>query len=694
MHSFKRRTPRWRQDGSVVINAIIALSLLVIVLVGTELGYLFFLKRELQKTADLAALAGAQALDGASCTGATTAAIANAAKNIPPTLEAVAADSVACGHWDPVSRPAAPHFGAPESGQKLNAVRVSINRTPALLLAGLPGNEPRPITVVALAARKHPLAALSIRSTLVNVDSTRSPSLNAVFGGLLGGSLNLEAVGWNGLISTDLKLLTFLDELALELGIGAGKYDEVLATNASVGTLVQAMINALQRNGGTTQAAIDALGLIKIAANAAAAQPLLKLGTLLGVQSGMDAAGLDTSIQVFQLLQGVVQAANGKNGAAVDVSLAGVTASIKVIEPPQFSAVGNPELAKLDPLGPNKIYVRTAQVRALVSANLGATGQVLTSLISGLSNALNSLGSALISILSSIIDLTPPGSCPVIAVNCHTPAKAVISDVNALPLPLQIDVSIDIASASAYVTDYDCTNSSDSKLWANSKSSIATLRIGKMGTSPADAKAKAFSSTALAPAVEPIALIDIGTVQTRNTCTVVVLGICTLPTQEYLQPNGTWTNQKATAQRTAFGGGGVGLSVNSSPLDGGSDSLLFHSSEPGLLKEIDDVAAPAQTYLATSATNDVAGLVTGIVNGLQLNLYAPGASAGLLGAIVQTTDAAATAVFNLLKPLIDSLVSSVVNSLVELLLKNLGIELANAEVGARMTCKAGAELVY
>ena len=694
MHSLNRRTPGRRQVGSVVINAIIALSLLVIVLVGTELGYLFFLKRELQKTADLAALAGAQALDGESCTGATTAATANAAKNLPPTLAAVAADSVVCGHWDPVSRPAAPHFGAPESGQKLNAVRVSINRTPALLLAGLPGNEPRPIAVVALAARKHPLAALSIRSTLVSVDSTRSPSLNAVFGGLLGGSLTLDAVGWNGLVSTDLQLLTFMDELALELGIGAGKYDEVLAADASVGTLVQAMINALERNGSTAQTAIDALGLIKIAANAAAAQPLLKLGTLLGMQSGTDAAGLDTSIQVFQLLQGVVQAANGKNGVAVDVGLAGVTASIKVIEPPQFSAVGNPELAKLDPLGPNKIYVRTAQVRALVSANLGATGEALTTLISGLLNALNSLSSALVSILSSVIDLTPPGSCPVIALNCHTPAKAEISDVKALPLPLQIDISIDIAPASAYVTDYDCTNSADSKLWANSKSSIATLRIGKMGTSPADAKTKAFSSTALAPAVEPIPLIDIGTVQTRKTCTVVLFGICTLSTQEYLQPNGTWTTAKATAQRTAFGGGGVGLSVNSSPLDGGGDSLLFHSSAPGLLKEIDDIGAPAQTYLETSATNDVAGLVTGVVNGLQLNLYAPGASAGLLGAIVSTTDAAATTVFNLLKPLVTSLVSSVVNSLVELLLKNLGIELANAEVGARMTCKAGAELVY
>ncbi len=284
----------------------------------------------------------------------------------------VGADSVVCGHWDPSSRPTAPHFGPPESGQRFNAVRVTFSRTPALLLAGIPGNEPRPIGVDALAARKHPLAALNIRSTLVSVDSTQSPLLNAVFGGLLGGSLSLDAVGWNGLINTDLKLLTFLDELALQLGIGAGKYDQVLATDVSVGTLVQAMINALQRSGGAAQVAIDALNLVKIAANAAPAQPPLKLGDLLGVQAGTDAAGLDTSIQLFQLLQGVVQAANGKSGLAADVNLAGLTASIKVIEPPQFSAVGDPALAKLAPLGPNKIYVRTAQVRALVSANIGA----------------------------------------------------------------------------------------------------------------------------------------------------------------------------------------------------------------------------------------------------------------------------------------------------------------------------------
>jgi uncharacterized membrane protein len=693
MHRSNRRIFQ-RQRGSVVINATIALSLLVIVLIGVELGYLFYVKRELQKTADLAALAGAQALEGDSCTTATAAAIANAAKNFPPGLTPVGSDSVVCGHWDPVSRPTAPHFGPPLGGQKFNAVRVTINRTPALLLAGIPGNEPRPVGVDALAAHKHPLAALNIRSTLVSVDSTQSPLLNAVFGGLLGGSLSLDAVGWNGLIDTDLKLLTFLDELALQLGIGAGKYDQVLAADVSVGTLIQAMINALQRSGGAAQVAMDALNLIKIAANAAPAQPPLKLGDLLGAQAGTDAAGLDTSVQLFQLVQGVVQAANGKSGAAADVSLAGVSASIKVIEPPQFSAVGDPELAKLAPLGPNKIYVRTAQVRTLISADIGATGQLLTTLISGLLSALSSLSSALISILGSIIDLTPPGSCAVIAVNCHTPAKTEISDVKPLPLPIRIDINIDVASAAAYVTDYDCTNNADRKLWANSTSNIATLRIGKMGSSAADAKSKVFSSSSAPPTVDPIPLIDIGTIQTRKTCTVVLLGACILSVQEYLQPNGTWTAQKATAQRTAFGGGGIGLSVNPDPLGGSADSLLFHSSAPGLLKEIGDTAAPSQTYLSTSATNNVAGLLTDSINGLQLNLYGPNASTGLLGAILHTTDAAATAVFSLLKTLIAPLISSVVNSLVESLLKNLGIDLADAEVGARLSCKAGAELVY
>lgn len=131
---------RGRSRGSVLVNTLIALSLIVITLIGTELGYLFFLKREFQKTADLAALAAAQALKPGSCTEATAAAIANAAQNLPTGFTLSASD-VTCGRWDPSTRPAQPHFGPLTGSEKYNAVRVTIARTPPLLFPAFPATK-------------------------------------------------------------------------------------------------------------------------------------------------------------------------------------------------------------------------------------------------------------------------------------------------------------------------------------------------------------------------------------------------------------------------------------------------------------------------------------------------------------------------------------------------------------------------
>jgi len=662
MHPFNRRTQR-RQSGSVVVNAVIALSLLVIVLVGTELGYLFFLKRELQKTADLAALAGAQVLEGESCTAATAAAIANAAQNLPPGLAPVGTDSVACGHWDPISRPTAPHFGPPESGQRLNAVRVTINRTPALLLAGIPGNQPRPIGVDALAAQKHPLAALNIRSTLVSVDTTQSPLLNAVFGGLLGGSLNLDAVGWNGLINTDLKLLTFLDELALQLGIGAGKYDQVLATDVSVGTLIQAMINALQRNGSATQAAIDALNLVKIAANTAPAQPPLQLGDLLGVQAGTDASGLDTSIQLFQLLQGVVQAANGKNGVAADVNLAGINASIKVIEPPQVSAIGDPALAKLNPTGPDQISVRTAQIRTFLSISLPALDGV-----SNVINAVLALASPVTDLLNNLLSLNLVTGLTNI-LNCALGCTKDVTDIKILPPPLRLDISLDAGGGASRVTDFNCAANAKS-LTAQTTTSVANLRIGNMGATAAIAKANAFSSSA-PPAVSPVPVIDIGS----QKCAFGLLGV-PLP------------SSCDTAHRKAFYGGGLGLKADL-PI-GSSTQPQFFQNPP----ELDGQPA----YLAISTQNIVDSLnntLSGLSNLLTvIPPTAPvsgGSLPGFLTALNNTLSGVVAAlqdvVSDVLSPLLDPLLTTLLGDV-------LGANLAKTEVGARLSCSKGAELVY
>ncbi|MEJ1128513.1 TadG family pilus assembly protein [Variovorax sp. CCNWLW225] len=646
----------------MVITSVIALSLLVIVLVGIELGYMFFLKRELQKTADLAALAGAQALEDESCTTATAAAIANAARNLPTGMAALGADSVVCGHWDPSSRPTAPHFGPPESGQRFNAVRVTFSRTPALLLAGIPGNEPRPIGVDALAARKHPLAALNIRSTLVSVDSTQSPLLNAVFGGLLGGSLSLDAVGWNGLINTDLKLLTFLDELALQLGIGAGKYDQVLATDVSVGTLVQAMINALQRSGSAAQVAIDALNLVKIAANAAPAQPPLKLGDLLGVQAGTDAAGLDTSIQLFRLLQGVVQAANGKSGLAADVNLAGLTASVKIIEPPQVSAIGDPALAKLNPTGPDQIFVRTAQVRTFISIAMPALDAV-----TNVANAVLAMVSPVTDLLKNLLGLNLVTGLTNI-LNCALGCTRDVTDIKILPPPLRLDISLDAGSGASRVTDFSCAAGAKS-LTAQTTTSIANLRVGSLGATAAIAKANAFASTT-PPAVSAVPIIDIGS----QTCLLAPLGLAVISCN--------------AGSRKAFHGGGLGIQA-SLPIGSSTQSQLFQN--PPELE-----APPA--YLEISTQNIVDSLsntLSGVSNLLTVIPPNPPVSAANLpnfltalnnalgGVIAAVQDVVSDALSPLLDPLLTTLLSDV-----------LGANLGQTEVGARLSCSKGAELVY
>src|SRR4051794_19217328 len=87
-HAHRRSAPgaSARCRGSILVQTAIALSLVVIVLIGTELGYLYYLKREMQKAVDLAALAGAQVLQGTDCSPARQAALANAALNLPPVV--------------------------------------------------------------------------------------------------------------------------------------------------------------------------------------------------------------------------------------------------------------------------------------------------------------------------------------------------------------------------------------------------------------------------------------------------------------------------------------------------------------------------------------------------------------------------------------------------------------------------------
>ena len=96
---------------------------------------------------------------------------------------------------------------------------------------------------------------------------------------------------------------------------------------------------------------------------------------------GTPAAALAIDLQVFQFAEALVQLANGRNGLVASVPLGvpgliNLSASARVIEPPQLSAVGDPALAKREPHGANAIVVRTAQVRTLLTVELPALGAI------------------------------------------------------------------------------------------------------------------------------------------------------------------------------------------------------------------------------------------------------------------------------------------------------------------------------
>lgn len=693
-HRLTHRCGLQRQRGSVVVNATLALAVLIVGLLGTELGYLLLTKRDLQKAADLAALAGAQQVQPASCANAQQAALANAngsgsqdtQRNLPREFSLAAGD-VECGHWeatatDPSGRRFQPGV------QPFNAVRVALQRTPAVMLPALPGNAAAPLSVEAIAARQQPQAALNIRSTLLTVDSSRSVLLNALVGGLLGGSLDLGVGGWNGLLQTDVQLLRFLDALAVDLNVTAGDYDTLLRTDASVGVLLGAAITALQAGGdtgGTLDAAVTALRAIQVAAQGGAALPLMQLGELISVQSGTPAAGLEVPVQLFQLVEAVVQAANSKSAvfASVPVSLPGlgtVSVKTKVVEPAQITAIGNPALARLDPMGADRIFVRTAQVRTLVSVELGGLLGTVNSLLDAVTGQIAPLTSFINGVLN--LDLVAAIGNFLGGLLCGglvaCPSSEALS-VRIAPSP-RIDLGLGVGGGRAYVSDYSCTGSEAKTLTVPASTALGELQVGSFGATTAAAESAFFSSSEI-PQTAPVSILELGRRTVRpDSCVLTFCG----PLR--WKKGSAWVTDAKQADFTLESA--LGLRADTTAA-GSGQTLQYAAPATSNLPEI-DAAAPA--YQAISSTGIVGSLANTLAK-VDIQPYRS-TSSGTLGNLLFGTTSLINGLLGSLQTVISGLLSPLLDPLLDFLLDTLGIDVATTEVGARLSCRRGAELVF
>ncbi|MFJ2367591.1 pilus assembly protein TadG-related protein [Pseudomonas sp. NPDC087697] len=621
-----------RQRGAIGLLAAMTFGLaLLFALLVVDSGRLYLEQRKLQRVADNAALEAASR--GGTCLpGLTAASYAgqSAVRNafiISPTSTL----TTTCGSL--VTAPTHLRTFVPSVTQSTAIQVVATNVVPTsavgalqALFSGASASANTLLTATAVGAGPKPtLAQLSIRSSLASVDTARSNLLNPLFSSLLGGSVSLTALGWDGLVNTDINLLKYMDQLAIELGVTAGDYTALLNAQGTVTQFIHAAATVANQNGASADV-MTALANLQVGTTNA--QPI-KLGDVLQLQTGSSAASLDATVQLFQLVQGFVQLAN-KNSTVTAVlpvnvlGLLGVTTRIKVIEPPQFSAVGDPELAKADPLGVNRIYVKTAQVRVLTTVDL--------SLINAVLQLVNTLLSP---IIVSINTLLAPG--------CLL-ATCTQTDLQIVPEGLNLDVGIEAGVGSSYVTDYTCVSPTSKSLTATTDIAALNVKVGRIDP------AIWFSSSPLS-ALSPLTLVDIGS----KTCHGLTF-IC--------------------GPRTPFAGGGSEIMIDAS-IAGASDPNYTYNNP----KDINVPPLP----LHTVSVSGVVGSLSGTLGGVTLIQHTPtigGLTALLLNTLSSLLADATTALIGA----IDGLLAPLVDPLINNLLLNLGIDVNKVDVGFNLTC--------
>ncbi|MEA1763410.1 pilus assembly protein TadG-related protein [Pseudomonas syringae pv. tomato] len=654
-----------RQRGAIGLIAALTLGLaLLCALVVVNSGRLYLEKRSLQRVADIAALEAA-GRRGA-CSGAASApdfANQSAIRNgFTPNTDGRTLVT-RCGTLT-VGALSQRVFVA-DSTQALAIQVVASHPVPRSIAAGIGAafdKSPSPANVTlsatAVAASAAPLVALTIRSATMTVDSTRAAILNPVIGSLLGGSLNLSVANWQGLASTDLSLLSYLNRLKTDLNLTAVGYSDVLNTSVSVSQLIQSAINVLDPGATLTgTATIAGLQALKLAAGATT----VVLGDLLSIQGSSDIAALNTNLRLLDLVQGLAQLANDKTGistaAQINVgTLAQVTTRIQVVEPPQLSAIGDP--SKIDPLNPktgaNRIYVRTAQMRALVSINLPVLGTI-TSLANTAGSVVGSLTPILNSALSlNIAGLVTSATCAVGLNSCMVTDFKFLTSGTSGP---RIDLSLALASADTYVTGFTCTSNTNKTLSVKTDAALLSAKVGLINDGfPASTDPTAITTT-------PLPVLDIGT----QTCQKILglLGNCTA--------------------RTPFGGGGIGLTfdtVSQSPL--GSSTVVSTIFSSPNLPEINS----APYFLTGVANTKPSTLLNGTVSSVKVNVYKP-ATSNVLGNVITGTAVTLNSLTVALDAIVNNTLTNLLTTVVNPLFESLGLNLGATDVGANLSCNIG-----
>lgn len=337
--------------------------------IAVDGGSFFYQKRRQQTATDLAALAAAADLGRADA-----AARSSAGRN---GYTAVAVERVQLGTYTADSTLAPEMRFQPGSAASANAARIEMRATTPMILGRVIGasglaNETGDVTILTRATAAQDMqAAFAVGSRLARVEGG---ALNGLLGGLLGTSLSLSVMDYEGLARARIDLFGFARQLATRASISALTFDEVIRAQVRIGDVILAAQDAA-RDQGAGSDAIAALGRLATALAGSSQrinlQSLVSFGTY-GSRQLSEEVPIKASLSALDLVSAAAQVANGARqldlGLAVNVpGLASVSLKLGIGERPVGSSLVR--------VGRNGATVHTAQTRLLLTLTLVGSGQ-------------------------------------------------------------------------------------------------------------------------------------------------------------------------------------------------------------------------------------------------------------------------------------------------------------------------------
>lgn len=462
---------RKQQQGVTLVMVALWMGIALAALMVLDIGNLFWQKRELQKIADLSALAGSTQPLNAACSSTAP----SNAKQIADANGLRAGDvfEAKYGRWAPGAGVPLEQFFAAADLSKSNACHVEVQRNVSyFFIFSASGHKSRWIGAKATAlVSGDPVATVLVRSTLASLNGGM---LNTLLSAVLGTQVNLNAASWQGIAKLNVNLLKVFDSL---LGVNAniGDYEALLNTQVKLADLLKAMITAIEPGKfvAADVAALQQLSLLNVG------NVQVRLGDLIKLENANPAAALNLGVNALELIQGALQVATKHNAVNLNLGIPGlVTVKLKVIEPAQLAIIGNPLDDRIT------IEARTAQVRLWVALSTSA-------------NPLSSVLDMVFGLIEELLKL-------VLGLLSSTRIEPKFLDLN----PLRLDVLLDVARGYVRIENVDCTSAAHSMDLTVEKAAV-DVYVGQLtGATPVLREQQAFGASI--PQVQPVPIIDIG----------------------------------------------------------------------------------------------------------------------------------------------------------------------------------------